>query len=84
MNTKQLKWIFKMALVLIERYENRELSKEDCDCIEAFAGKVYENSKKNEYCKKIMLDVMHALDQEQRERDICRKAREEQNEQKTV
>lgn len=63
MNTKQLKWIYKMALVLIERYENRELSKEDCDCIEAFAKKVYEVSKKNKYCKKIMLDVICALNQ---------------------
>ena len=64
MNIKQLKWIFKKALALIERYENWELSKEDCDCIEAYAKKVYEDSKKNEYCKKIMLDVICALNHE--------------------
>lgn len=78
-NTKQLKWIFKKALALIERYENRELSKEDCGCIEDYARKVYEDSKKNEYCKKIMLDVICALNHEKRDRDLC-KNREKQNE----
>ncbi len=69
MNTKQLKWIFKKALALIESYENRKLSEADCDYIIDYARKVYEDSKKNEYCKNIMLDVICALSGEQRERN---------------
>lgn len=62
MNTKQLKWIFKKALMLIEAYENKQLTDDDCQNIIAFTEKVYKDSKGNEYCKNIMLDVVAALD----------------------
>lgn len=64
MNLKQLKWIFCKALVLIEAYENRRLTEKDCQDIIAYAQKVYDDSKKNEYCRDIISDVVSALNQE--------------------
>lgn len=64
MNVKQLKWIFRKALVLIEAYENRSLTEKDCKDIIAYAQKVYDDSKKNEYCRNVILDVVSALNQE--------------------
>lgn len=64
MNIKQLKWIFKKALMLIEAYENKQLTDDDCQNIIAFTEKVYQDSKENEYCKNIMLDVTAALEKQ--------------------
>lgn len=48
--------------MLIEAYENKQLTDDDCQNIIAFTEKVYKDSKGNEYCKNIMLDVVAALD----------------------
>ena len=68
MNIKQLKWIFKKALILIEAYENKQLTDNDCQNIIAYAEKVFSDSKENAYCKRIMLDVVAAFDRADRER----------------
>lgn len=68
MNLKQLKWIFKKALMLIKAYENKQLTDDDCQNIIAYTDKVYRDSKENEYCKRIMLDVAAAFDRADHER----------------
>lgn len=69
MSIKQLKWILNKALFLICAYEGKILTDRDCEQITAYAKKTYEDSKKNEYCKNIMLDVVCALNREDRERN---------------
>ena len=68
MNIKQLKWIFKKALMLIEAYENKQLTDNDCQNIIAYAEKVFSDSKENEYCKRMMLDVVAAFNKADHER----------------
>lgn len=68
MNIKQLKWIFEKALMLIEAYEDKQLTNDDCQNIIAYADKVYHDSKENEYCKRIILDVVAAIDKADHER----------------
>lgn len=68
MNIKQLKWIFKKALMLIETYEDKQLTDIDCQNIIAYVDKTYHDSKENEYCKRIMLDVAEAIDKADHER----------------
>ncbi len=63
-NLKQLKWIFKKAISLIESCENRVLDDADAEKVIDFVQKVYEDSKKNKYCKDIMLDVLDAISRE--------------------
>lgn len=69
MSLEQLKWILNKALFLICAYEGRALTDEDCEKITQYAQKAYEDSKKNAYCKNIMLDVVCALNREDRERN---------------
>lgn len=64
MTTKQLKWIFKKAIYLIESCEGRAIDDAAAGKIDDFVQKVYEDSKKNEYCEKIMLDVLTAINRE--------------------
>ena len=64
-NLKQLKWIFKKAIFLIESCENRVLDEADFEKIIDFAQTTYEDSKKNKYCLDRMLDVLDAINREQ-------------------
>lgn len=63
-NTKQLKWIFKKAIFLIESCENKNIDAVSAEEIEDYVQKVHADSKGNEYCKKIMLDVLTAINRE--------------------
>ena len=65
MNIKQLRYIFIKALALIMKYENKELTDDDCKEIRAFAAEVNEETKGNEYCKNIMLDVISAFNRQE-------------------
>ncbi len=69
MNLEQLKWTLNKALFLICAYEGRVKTDEDCGKIIQYAQETYEVSKKNEYCKNIMIDVVCALNREDRERN---------------
>lgn len=69
MNIKQLKWILNKALFLICAYEGRILTEEDCEKITRYAQEAYQASKRNGYCKNIMLDVICALNREDYERN---------------
>lgn len=64
MNVKQLKWIFNKALFLIHAFEGRKLDEGNCEEMLAYVQKAYEDSRGNDYCKKIMLDVACAFDRE--------------------
>ncbi len=64
MNTKQLKWIFKKAIFLIESCEDKVIDAIAAEEIEDYVQKVYADSKGNAYCKDIMLDVLDAINRE--------------------
>lgn len=64
MSVKQLKWILNKALFLLYAYEGRRLTEKDCQDIAEYGQNVYKDSKGNEYCKNIMLDVICALNRE--------------------
>lgn len=61
LNAKQLDWIHKKELYLLEKYGGRRLSEEECQEVADFSGKVYEDSKHNEYCKAVMLRAVNAI-----------------------
>lgn len=63
-NTKQLKWIFKKAIFLIESCEDKVIDAIAAEEIDDYVQKVYEDSKRNAYCKDIMLDVLSAINRE--------------------
>lgn len=63
-NAKQLKWIFKKAIFLIESCENKTIDENAAEEIENYVQKVYADSKENAYCKDIMLDVLAAINRE--------------------
>lgn len=61
---KQIKWILNKALFLICAYENRKLTEEDYRKMTEYVQKTVEDAKGNEYCQKIMLDVLECFDEE--------------------
>lgn len=63
-NLKQLKWIFKKAIVLIEFCENKLIDDSVAKEIEDYVDKVCMDSKNNAYCLDIMLDVLSAINRE--------------------
>lgn len=63
-NTKQLKWIFKKAIFLIESCEDKVIDDIAAKEIDGFVQKVYADSKENAYCRDIMLDVLTAINRE--------------------
>lgn len=63
-NLKQLKWIFKKAILLIESCEGKTIDSIAAEEIEDYVQKVYADSKGNAYCKDIMLDVLSAINRE--------------------
>ena len=65
MTTKQLKWIYKKAIYLIDACEGKELSEDDARKISDYVDKVNEDSKGNAYCRDVMVDVLSAIDREQ-------------------
>lgn len=70
MNTKQLKWIYKKALFLLEKYGEREVGDEEWQEIISYAQKVYEDTKRNEYCKDIMQRSVNAIDNDDKEKRL--------------
>lgn len=68
MNIKQIKWILNKALFLICQYEGRKLTDDDYEKMTEYISKVVSESKGNEYCQKIMLDVFECFDREGRRR----------------
>lgn len=64
MSVKQIKWILNKALFLICAYENRKLTEKDYQKMTEDVQKAVEDSKGNEYCQKIMLDVLECFDRE--------------------
>ncbi len=63
-NTKQLKWIFKKAILLIESCEDKVIDGIAAEEIDDYIQKVCADSKKNEYCRDIMLYVLAAINRE--------------------
>ena len=63
-NLKQLKWVFKKAIFLIESCEDKVIDGIAAKEIADYAQKVYTGSKGNAYCKDIMLDVLSAINRE--------------------
>ena len=61
LNKKQLEWIHKKELHLIEKYGGRKLSEEECQEVVDFSRRVYRDSKHNEYCKAVMVRVVSAI-----------------------
>lgn len=64
MNIKQIKWILNKALFLICQYEGRQLTDDDYEKMTKYISKVVSESKRNEYCQKIMLDVLECFDKQ--------------------
>lgn len=63
-NVKQLKWIFKKAIFLIESCENKNIDDAAAEEIEDYVQRVYEDSKENAYCRDVMLYVLAAINRE--------------------
>ena len=65
MNVKQIKRILNKALFLICSYEGRKLTDDDYEKLTEYISKAVSDSKGNEYCQKIMLDVLECFDREE-------------------
>lgn len=65
MSVKQIKWILNKALLLILAYEGRILTDREFEGMTDFVEKTVRESKGNEYCRKLMLDVLECFDQDQ-------------------
>lgn len=65
MSVKQIKWILNKALFLIRAYEGRILTDREFEGMTDFVEKTVRESKGNEYCRKLMLDVLECFDQDQ-------------------
>ena len=63
-NLKQLKWIFKKAIFLIESCENKAVDDAAAEEIANYVEKVCAAAKGNAYCRERMLDVLDAKNRE--------------------
>jgi len=66
-NIKQLRWIHKKELFLLEKYGGRKLSEKEYEEVMDFSGKVYEDSKHNKYCKAVMLRAINAIENDDKQ-----------------
>ena len=62
MNLVQIEWVLEKALHIVRKYKGKNLEDKDYEEAVAYMRKVYEDSKKNEFCKKIMHEVLNSLD----------------------
>lgn len=61
MNKKQVEWVLEKALRIVKKYENKKITDKDFEEAFNYAQKVYEDSKKNEFCKQVMFVVLDSL-----------------------
>lgn len=68
MNIKQIEWILRKALLLIETYQGRVLHDEEYKAMTQYVNDTVNETHGNEYCRKILLDVLECFDREAKRR----------------
>lgn len=64
MNIKQIEWILRKALLLIETYKGRILTDREYSEMAQYVKNTVEESHGNTYCRKILIDVLECFDRE--------------------